>query len=74
MDELDPQRCLLRMSVDSLDWPLLALGTVGAEFEVRSPPELVDRAPATGPPASPAPRVATSPWSSEATVRDRALP
>jgi predicted DNA-binding transcriptional regulator YafY len=44
VDELDPQRCLLRMSVDSLDWPLLILGSVGAEFEVRSPPELVDRA------------------------------
>ena len=28
---------------DSLDWPMMALGTVGAEFQVVSPPELVDR-------------------------------
>jgi predicted DNA-binding transcriptional regulator YafY len=31
------------MSTDSLDWPMMALGTVGAEFRVVSPPELVDR-------------------------------
>jgi hypothetical protein len=30
------------MTSDTLDWPLLALGAVGAEFEVSSPPELVD--------------------------------
>ena len=36
-------RCRVRMSTDSLDWPLMALGTVGAEFSVVSPPELVDR-------------------------------
>lgn len=34
------ERCLMRMTTDSLDWPLFALGGVGAEFEVRSPPEL----------------------------------
>ena len=33
----------VRMSTDSLDWPLMALGTVGAEFSVMSPPELVDQ-------------------------------
>jgi predicted DNA-binding transcriptional regulator YafY len=35
-------RCLLRMSVDSLDGPMMALGSTGAEFEVIAPPELVD--------------------------------
>ncbi len=43
VEALDERRCLLRMSVDSLDWPLLALGALGAEFQVRSPPELTER-------------------------------
>jgi predicted DNA-binding transcriptional regulator YafY len=38
-----PGRCRIRMTTDSLDWPLLALGTVGAEFRVVGPPELVDQ-------------------------------
>ncbi len=38
-----PGRCRIRMTTDSLDWPMMALGTVGAEFQVVSPPELVDR-------------------------------
>jgi predicted DNA-binding transcriptional regulator YafY len=38
-----PGRCRIRLSTDQLDWPLMALGTVGAEFSVVSPPELVDR-------------------------------
>jgi hypothetical protein len=28
------------MTADSLDWPLMALGSLGAEFEVLGPPEL----------------------------------
>lgn len=40
--EIDPRRCLLRMSVDTLDWPAMALGAIGAEFDIRSPPELVN--------------------------------
>ncbi|MBB4701296.1 helix-turn-helix transcriptional regulator [Sphaerisporangium siamense] len=36
-------RCRLRMSVDSLDWPVFALGATGADFEVVHPPELADR-------------------------------
>lgn len=43
IEAVDEHCCLLRMAVDSLDWPLLALGALGAEFEVRTPPELVDR-------------------------------
>lgn len=41
--EHDGATCLMRMSVDTLDWPLLAMGSLGAEFEVRSPPELAER-------------------------------
>lgn len=40
--EVDAMRCVLRMSTDTLDWPAMGLGSVGAEFEVRSPPELVE--------------------------------
>jgi predicted DNA-binding transcriptional regulator YafY len=35
-------RCILRMQVDSLDWPAMVLGGIGAEFEVVTPPELLD--------------------------------
>jgi predicted DNA-binding transcriptional regulator YafY len=35
-------RCRIRMTADSLDWVVIALGTVGADFEVVSPPELLD--------------------------------
>jgi len=43
VEDIDDRCCLLRMSVESLDWPLLALGSLGAEFEVRTPPELTDQ-------------------------------
>ena len=43
IEEVDEDSCLLRMQADDLDWPVFALGGVGAEFEVRSPPELADR-------------------------------
>jgi predicted DNA-binding transcriptional regulator YafY len=42
VEEVDDQRCRLRMTADNLDWPTLALGSVGAEFEVLRPPELID--------------------------------
>jgi predicted DNA-binding transcriptional regulator YafY len=32
--------CRVRMTVESLDWPAFALGIVGADFQVVSPPEL----------------------------------
>jgi predicted DNA-binding transcriptional regulator YafY len=41
VDEVDADRCLLRMTVDNLNWTALTLGTVGAEFEVVKPPELL---------------------------------
>jgi predicted DNA-binding transcriptional regulator YafY len=43
VDPAGDDHCRVRMSTDSLDWPLMALGTVGAEFSVVSPPELVDQ-------------------------------
>ena len=33
---------LLRMSADSFDWPAMAFGAIGAEFEVVSPAEVID--------------------------------
>jgi predicted DNA-binding transcriptional regulator YafY len=42
VEEVDQDSCRLRMTVDNLDWPALALGAVGAEFEVIQPAELVD--------------------------------
>jgi predicted DNA-binding transcriptional regulator YafY len=38
-----PGRCRIQMSADALEWPLMGLGLMGAEFSVVSPPELVDR-------------------------------
>jgi predicted DNA-binding transcriptional regulator YafY len=42
IEDLGDGRCTLRMTADSLDWPTLALGAIGAEFEVLSPPELAE--------------------------------
>jgi predicted DNA-binding transcriptional regulator YafY len=35
-------RCVLRMRADTLDWPAMLLGAIGADFEVITPPELLD--------------------------------
>jgi predicted DNA-binding transcriptional regulator YafY len=43
VEEAGSGRCRVRMTADSLDWPTMALGAVGADFEVLSPPELRDR-------------------------------
>jgi len=43
VDAAGPGRCRVRMTADSLDWPTMALGAVGAGFEVVSPPELLER-------------------------------
>jgi predicted DNA-binding transcriptional regulator YafY len=42
VEEIDGDRCRLIMTVDSLDWPALAVGAARSEFEVISPPELVE--------------------------------
>lgn len=38
-----PDRCVMRIASDSVEWLALYLGLVGHDFEVRSPPELVER-------------------------------
>lgn len=40
VEEVDAERCLLRMTVDNLNWTAFALGAVAADFEVIKPPEL----------------------------------
>jgi predicted DNA-binding transcriptional regulator YafY len=42
VEDRDDGRCLLRMRADSLDWPAMLLGALGADFEVVTPPELLD--------------------------------
>jgi predicted DNA-binding transcriptional regulator YafY len=42
IEDIDEARCRMTMTADNLDWPALGLGSIGAEFEVISPPELVE--------------------------------
>ncbi|HEY8582008.1 MAG TPA: WYL domain-containing protein, partial [Capillimicrobium sp.] len=37
-----PDRCVLRTTSESIEWLAAYLGLVGHDFEVRSPPELVE--------------------------------
>ena len=48
VEEVDDRRCRLRMTTDSLDWALLALGATGADFAVVGPAELRDKVRAWG--------------------------
>jgi len=48
VEEVDDRRCRLRMTTDSLDWALLALGATGADFAVVGPAELRDEVRAWG--------------------------
>ena len=43
VEEVTQARSRIRMTVDQLDWPMLLLGSLGAEFEVVNPPELLDQ-------------------------------
>jgi predicted DNA-binding transcriptional regulator YafY len=44
VEEDGPGRCLVTMTPpDNLDWPLIALGVAGADFQVIDPPELAER-------------------------------
>jgi predicted DNA-binding transcriptional regulator YafY len=43
VSEIGPARCRVRMTADALEWPVLGLGMVGADFRVISPPVLRDR-------------------------------
>lgn len=40
VDRVDDTTCVLRMSVDDLDWPAMVVAAVGADFVVESPDEL----------------------------------
>ncbi len=42
IEEFGDDRCLLRMTSESLDWPMMALGATRTDFEVLSPPALLD--------------------------------
>ncbi|HET6625628.1 MAG TPA: YafY family protein [Nocardioidaceae bacterium] len=48
VEEVGEDVSRLRMQVDDLAWPMLVLASVGADFEVESPAELVERVHATG--------------------------
>jgi predicted DNA-binding transcriptional regulator YafY len=43
VEELPDGTCRLRMKVDDLGWPVMALGVLAAPFTVESPVELRDR-------------------------------
>ncbi|MEO3922321.1 YafY family protein [Micromonosporaceae bacterium B7E4] len=43
IEYVDERHCRMVMTTDTLDWPVMALGSLGAEFEVLSPPELTDQ-------------------------------
>ncbi|MET8541126.1 YafY family protein [Kitasatospora sp. NPDC004799] len=40
VEPVTPHRCRLLMTADSLDWPAMALGSLGAEFQVLAPDAL----------------------------------
>ena len=48
VEDIGATRCRVRMTPDSLDWPIMALGAIGAHFQVVSPPELLHRVHAWG--------------------------
>lgn len=43
VEDIDATRCRVRMAAETLDWPTMALGMLSADFQVVSPPELLDR-------------------------------
>jgi len=43
VEEVTEARSRIRMTADQLEWPLLVLGGLGAEFQVIGPPELRDQ-------------------------------
>ncbi|GIJ29192.1 DeoR family transcriptional regulator [Micromonospora qiuiae] len=43
VEEVDAEHCRVRMTADSLDWPTMALGALGADFRVIDPPELLEQ-------------------------------
>ena len=47
-EPVSADRCRMRMNVDDLGWPVMVLGSLGADFEVETPPELRDKVRAAG--------------------------
>jgi predicted DNA-binding transcriptional regulator YafY len=43
VDEAGENRCRVTMTTPESDWPVIALGVTGADFQVLSPPELAER-------------------------------
>jgi predicted DNA-binding transcriptional regulator YafY len=43
VDEAGQNRCRVTMTTTESDWPVIALGVTGADFQVLSPPEVADR-------------------------------
>jgi predicted DNA-binding transcriptional regulator YafY len=43
VEEVTETRSRVRMTADQLEWPMMLLGATGADFEVVSPPELLDQ-------------------------------
>ena len=43
VEPIDENRCEYRTSDDRLDWFAVRVGMLGFDFEVREPPELVER-------------------------------
>jgi hypothetical protein len=48
IEEVAADRCRLRLTVDNLDWTALALGSLGAEFEIVNPPGIARAGPRMG--------------------------
>jgi predicted DNA-binding transcriptional regulator YafY len=44
VEEIEDAQCRVHMVADSLDWPMLALGTTGEEFEIIGPPAMLEYA------------------------------
>jgi predicted DNA-binding transcriptional regulator YafY len=42
VEEVDAERCLVRMRAENMDWPAFALGAIGADFEILRPVELIE--------------------------------
>jgi predicted DNA-binding transcriptional regulator YafY len=42
IEDVGGRSCRLLMTTDSMDWAMVVLGHAGAEFEVQTPPQLID--------------------------------
>ncbi len=42
LEEIGPEKCRMTMKAGSLEWPVMAVGSLNAEFEVVRPPVLIE--------------------------------